>query len=486
MAGHLDWLLRRARASGIRHTKNIDVPKENFGIRPAIVMDPLDRLLYQSLVDASSRKLIGSLPEWVYGWRLPRKRGTRKTYARQNLEWSLYRRHLKNASIFDLYGLKTDIVSCFASIPMTRLCEYLEKCSATTAKIVTERLTDMLFAFDKVPERSGLPQRSTGSAVLANMYLKQIDPILLEYASETEWERKGPFARFYETSVARWMDDIWAFGNDEGRLRSFQVDLQQALRGVGLEINLGKTAIYGDDDLWSAVNKIEHSAVDAAIESDPIDIEPLEQLIDRLLEVPEKADRTSIRFATTRIREQRLKFRRLRKRIDRLVDAAPRMPHGADHLARVFSDSRIWRKRDDWFLDYAASPWGQMSWSVAQIGTMFPTNTRPPRKVIDKFTEFLTPESEFPIFALSAQRLSSWTPNQIAELLWDLKDRISGPQERRIISLAAAQAGLGKEFIRGVLSEFEENQLTLAMLEERDFVALPPVPDFSPDSDNQA
>src|SRR5690348_16596178 len=73
-SNHLDWMMRRARATGIRSTTKIDVPKENFGIRPAIVMEPLDRLLYQSLVDAVSTDLIGNLPGWVYGWRLPRKK----------------------------------------------------------------------------------------------------------------------------------------------------------------------------------------------------------------------------------------------------------------------------------------------------------------------------------------------------------------------------------------------------------------------------
>lgn len=41
--GHLDQLGARARATGTRRVAKIDVPKENFGIRPAVVLDPIDQ-----------------------------------------------------------------------------------------------------------------------------------------------------------------------------------------------------------------------------------------------------------------------------------------------------------------------------------------------------------------------------------------------------------------------------------------------------------
>jgi hypothetical protein len=476
LADHRDWLSRRARATGIRHSRKIDVPKENFGIRPAIVMDPLDRLLYQSLVDTVSKGVIGRLPEWVFGWRLGTKKTEAGAYLDQGREWASYRRYLNTASVIKSYGLKTDIISCFASIPINRLCEQLDNKIRTRNRGPVNRLIDMLSEFDRVPERSGLQQRSMASAALANMYLEQLNTVINDYTSSGNSRQ----VRLGATSAVRWMDDIWAFGGDEGALRSFQVSLQEALRTIGLEMNLGKTALYGEDALRLAVAKIEHSAIDAAIKSTPPDVEPLEELLDRLLASPEKSDRTSIRFATVRVRRQRLETR-----LEQIVSAVPKMPHGADHLARVFRDFGMWRTHADWFLEYIKSPWG-ISWSVAQIGTMFPTKELPPRGIIDSLGDFLTSGPQFPLFAWSAQRLSSWAPQQALEIFRELSENMENPQERRVIGLASAQAGADEKFIRKVLGEYEENLLTLALLEDHQFSAIEPVPDFSPDENEDS
>jgi len=334
----------------------------------------------------------------------------------------------------------------------------------------------MLSAFNQIPGRGGLPQRSKASSTLANMYLDQLSQALTDYTKLAA----PPLLRELVggTLAVRWMDDFWAFGHDEALLRSFQVDLQSLGRQSGLEINLGKTDVYADEDLWSAVAKIEHSAIDAAIKLDPPDVEPLEHLIDQLIDAPEKFDRTSIRFATTRMRAQRL-----RRKLDELLDASPRMPHGADHLARVFRDFRIWQSREDWFLEYADSPWGNIDWSIAQIGTMFPTHVSPSRPVKEKFIEFLTAGPSLPMMALTAQRLSSWEPATVRELIRELVEHTEHPQERRIIGLAAAAVGEDPAFIYKALGEYEENQLTLKMLEMRGFEPLSPAPDFGPDTE---
>src|ERR1035438_653112 len=467
----LGWFKRRARASGIRRVVNIEVPKENFGIRPAIIMEPLDRLLYQSLVDATALDLIGKLADWTYGWRLSRAKTRAGVYASQVREWERYRAYLKRASLMFDYGLKTDIVSCFACIPVDALCKNIETRAGSNQ--VTNRLTDMLLAFNCVPGRSGLPQRSKASAALANMYLDQMDNVFTEYnataAPSTIVESVGG------TLAVRWMDDFWAFGSDDGPLRSFQIDLQYLARTAGLELNLGKTRLYADDDLWSSVAKIEHSAVDAALDLDPSDVEPLEHLIDQLVESPEKADRTSIRFAMTRMRREKLT-----SRLDDLLEVVPRMPHGADHIARVLQDFDIWRHHQEWFLNYANSIWGEVGWSVAQIGTMFPTMIRPSKAIGDKFTQLLIERPSFPLFTLSAQRLSGWAPRRTRDLLHDMLDEVEHPQERRVMGLVATAVHEDRRFIRQILNECEENQLTLAMLEERSFEPLPPESDFGP------
>jgi hypothetical protein len=96
--GNLHWLTVRANSNVLRRVMQIDVPKENFGIRPAVIIEPLDRVLYQSLVDAVSKDLIGDLPSWVHGWRLDRSEPLLGEYAPNDYEWKKYRGHLKGAA----------------------------------------------------------------------------------------------------------------------------------------------------------------------------------------------------------------------------------------------------------------------------------------------------------------------------------------------------------------------------------------------------
>jgi hypothetical protein len=63
----LEVLVGRLNEGGSRRVLPLDVPKENFMIRPAVVLDPLDRLCYQALVDVLSKTLIRNLKGWVYG-----------------------------------------------------------------------------------------------------------------------------------------------------------------------------------------------------------------------------------------------------------------------------------------------------------------------------------------------------------------------------------------------------------------------------------
>jgi hypothetical protein len=469
--GHEDMIASRANSNEVKRVVKIDVPKENFGIRPAVIIEPLDRVLYQCLVDSVSENLISGLSPWVHGWRLRRGNPASGEYSPNRYEWKEYRRHLKEAGLYCNCGLKTDLVSCFASIPVDRVCEDITRKAGSTGEAT--RLIQMLRAFDNIQGRGGLVQRSTASAVLANMYLERLRRPLGDHVDR---ENGGPLGSLIEMPVLRWMDDIWIFGDEEAELRSLQVDLQGAAREAGLELNLGKTKMYTEETLWEAVSKFEHSAIDAALKIDPPDMEPLEELLDQIIGLPEGSDRTTIHFALKRMRDEGVSTR-----LDRLIEVAPRMPHGADHLARAFRDFEMWRTLEDWFLEYADGPWNKITWSVAQLGTMFPTHTPPSDRIKQRFAKFVADRSDFLLLALAVQRLAAWDAGLARDLLHEVVQVADHPQERRAIGLAAAAAQEEKTFIRRVLSEYEDNHLTLATLEERDFEPISPAPDFGSD-----
>lgn len=453
-----ETIVQRLNSSGVWRAHPIDVPKENFGTRPAIVMDPVDRLAYQALVDRLSIDLVGTQKQWAYGWRLPPTDPERGVYARNDYQWQNFLSQLVGlANLFD-YALKADVVSYFASIDLDGLADAIDARSGTGK--VQERILDLIDSWGHIPGRAGLPQRSFASAVLANMYLRPIDDVLQHHGAVSGWWKT--FAP--GGAACRWMDDLWLFGNDPARLRHAQVEIEQALRGLGLNLNSGKTDVLEGERLVAEAQQMEHSAVDDALQSEPRDNEPLNDLVDLLLASPEHASRTSVRFASTRMREHE-EF----DRVNEFVEQAHRMPHVADHLARLFRDSGVWHELDEWYEDYAKGEWAMIPWSVAQLGTLFPVDEYYERTA-HHFAEVLSSgQAPLPLTAVAAQRLASWDSDTARVAIREAAKTAQHPLVRRTLALAALASDEERPFIRGLLDEFEENSITSAMLEDRSF-----------------
>src|SRR5438477_3574210 len=164
----MDWAVRNAEVlvkrldgTGVRATAPIDVPKYNFTTRPALVFDPIDRLCYQALVDATSVQLIGKLPPWAYGTRLARTDPVRGLYTIRN-EWSWYRERLQSLNRVNAFALVADIVSFFSSIPAVTLCDAVLQ---RARNAVTTRICDLVVNWSKIAGRPGLQQRAMASSV---------------------------------------------------------------------------------------------------------------------------------------------------------------------------------------------------------------------------------------------------------------------------------------------------------------------------------
>jgi hypothetical protein len=443
-----------------RQTAAIDVPKENFGIRPATVLDISDRVIYQMLVDALSLKLIGDLSQSSFGWRLGFKRPIFGRYAVQSRQWQGYRGAISSmAGLYD-FGLKTDVSSFFAGIqPAVAADKITEICQRSS---LTDDLIALLLGWDLGVARSGIPQRSSASSVLANMILAPADAHLAEL-SVSPRRRHILFGRPLE--FARWMDDIWIFSDDPARLRSAQVDLQEIVGRIGLVLNSGKTKLLEGDDLAEAVRKIQHSAIDEALDGDNPDAQPLEELIEDTLDQAENADRSTIRYISHRMRKHRIDYR-----IDELLQHAGRFAHGADYLSLLFR-ARV-RSSDvqDWLETYQASSWNLFEWSMAQFGYALPSRRRPRASIRALYSGFISsPTSSLPLLAVSAQRLASWDAEAALDVIHQRARDESSPHALRVLTLAAAQAGAPKAVLRRWLGNFDETEVTLRMLEDRSY-----------------
>jgi Reverse transcriptase (RNA-dependent DNA polymerase) len=357
---------------------------------------------------------------------------------------------------FHNVALVTDLVSFFASIPVPQVQEAIQ--DRTSGTRVVKRLCDFLEGFAQTPNRSGLPQRSTASAVIANMYLAPLDDVLKHHAKSMPRLFKS---RVTHHSFARWMDDMWLFGGDPAAARRAQMEIQASAQTLGLNLNFAKTSVLEGDDVEKQALEVEHSAVDDAIDGRS-DFGPLEALIDRLLENPEKAGRTSVKFATKRMRDNNQTYRAAD-----ILQAAKRMPHVADALSRLFREQFRRTDLQDWYLEYAVSDWATHQWCVAYYGRMFPSGRAPKKALREFFAERVRDaNTELTLLSVAAQRLAAWDPAEARTAANDAYRRAATPHARRVLALTALSAGETRTKVRKWLAADLENQPTLKMLED--------------------
>jgi hypothetical protein len=451
---HSDLVFQHVGAKGSLQQALIDVPKENWGVRPAVVLDTLDRVTYQALVDRASVHLIGDMSPNVFGWRLPPNNPESGRYSHNDNQWNGYRRHISLLASLNQVALRTDIVSCFGSISIPRLQDAIhDRCPSNE---LTRRLCDLVEGFAAVPGRPGLPQRSFASAVLANMFMTPLDDVLSHHAMPAPRVLSGD-ARY--SACARWMDDMWLFCREPSGARRAQSDLQSEARSIGLHLNSAKTDVLEGDDVAQQAKEIEHSAVDEAIAND--DFAPLGELIERILRVPERASRTSTRFAC-----QRMRVYQQYERVDDLLVNAERMPHVADVLSRLFKEAYEWRSLQDWFLGYASSDWASYEWAVAYLARIFPSSPAPKKEVREFFIRTVRDaNTSLPLLAVSSQRIARWDKTEARAAFRDCFSRLISPHARRVVALCALEAKESRSLVRSWLKVDQENAITLQMLE---------------------
>jgi hypothetical protein len=456
--------------AGRTRFERLAVPKINFGTRPAVVQDPVDRVAYHAVVNSISQRVAGDLAPFVRGWRLSRTDPKPGVYLKNQQEWLGFIADRRSAAEEHDTVLASDITNFFGSIDPERLRELVVR---KAGRILPGKALDgMISTFNALPDRSGIPQRSVASSVLANAFLGPVDDLLHRYAA------------LQSAEVIRWMDDVWVFGGGHEQLRCLQMDLQDELRNLGLEINLGKTLIREGHETRElvALNDLER---DPPIQLEAASGMPyvsghnetdLDRQFEILIERPELADRTAIRYVCRRAWDyDRLDL------IPQLVEVAPRAPQGADHFSRLFARSGHWRDLPGWYVDQARAPVGlaRLPWPIAQLGTMFPS-VEVVEPVAELFGSVLERTKNPPIelLAVAAHRLARWAEADARVLLRGIGAESDSPLCRRTAAIALHNLGDDRARIARMLSEFEENGATKALLESCGGKALPENRDF--------
>ncbi|MEU4826016.1 RNA-directed DNA polymerase [Actinomadura sp. NPDC023710] len=456
------------------HFHLIEVPKTRLGVRPAVVQDPQSRLAYLSAVHAGLNGFHSDLPSWVYGWRM-REPGT---VAAGNAEWKSYVEDLPKSDDQENFGLLTDITSFFASIRPERIQQivYSKMGKVTAAHIIM----DVIRAHDSLSTRSGLPQRSFASAVLAHTVMQPLDDSLA-----AALENGGSIVR-----ARRWMDDISAEG-EEGALFSLLIDLQERARLTGLEINASKTHLLPASETATMLRledlkkiKVPVQFVFGAYDSEPRpepDLDILRHLEGAILSEPRSVPRTLAKAVLVSLAENR-EFTRCAE----WLAAAKYLPHVADNLGRFiraavdeFGHQSL--DVDNWFCELQASKFGRLAWVSSQYSLIFDTEGMP-RNVSEALKGWLQNSENIQQIAIAIQRICTQNPVLGRNLIRARVDRTSDPILLRLYGLGLLMAGDSRTSVEDILTRDPRNHLLVKFLQRNAWAPPAVVKDFDESS----
>lgn len=247
------WLARLDRRLKTREytpeaVRVLEVPKTRLLTRPAALLQPRERVVFQALVNRLGPRIDAALPATVYSARLTPGR-TDRWLRDQRKDWVRFEKATK-----DLYRsgrfpslLRTDVASYFENIDISILGDELVALPGVDA-VDVEALREFLANQERRSSFWGLPQGPLASSVLGNFYLLPVDRLL---------------ARM-DVRVVRFQDDYRVFGGSPSQLRQALAETSRLLRDRRLTVAPGKTDIVSGDEIENTLEDDQKAAIEYA------------------------------------------------------------------------------------------------------------------------------------------------------------------------------------------------------------------------------
>lgn len=450
----------------------IIVPKSRLGVRPAVVMSLDSKIAYAAAVNQVAEKMHANLPDWVYGWRL---RGG-SDLVKNGDEWTQYMSFFDDNEESSRYALQTDITSFFASINVEKMSGIVYDVAGKTAG--PQLIEHILHEHDQMSSRSGLPQRSWASAILANRYMTALDDSISKRLD-----------RGVLSGAVRWMDDIYVTG-DEAHLYQFFLEFQGRVREMGLEANASKSNLaplkdVRQDALLEEIKElplpVKRRMVLNGFGSDVTATAVEEADLGELMEIESVALQAPHLLPSTSIKRVLLTLRKYGHYdgFEKWLMSAERLPHVADALGRYFRDAirddrDLLEKYSSWLSDFCGTPWSTIPWASAQFALAVPGMRN--REFIYLMQDWLENSSDIHQVAVAAQRLSRLDASAMKDIVRSRIDAEARPTFQRIYALALLSARDDKELVQRLLKRDARNILTVQYLEAAKY-AIPKVAD---------
>ena len=279
------------------HAESWEIPKANLTLRHCIQLNPIDRLVYQALVDYLIQRTDPRLSDRVYSYRL-RDPGAVYMYLASVPQYMACKTAARTAvdTSPPKYLVVTDIAQYYENVDLDKLVRSISEVLGPDLDSVTKSvlvvLLDCLTTWSPYGRR-GIPQNMNPSHFLGNTFLHSVDQLMIR----SGWD-------YY-----RYVDDIRIVVPDEARARLAVKGLIGNLREVGLSVNSQKTSLLAPGSTeWNDFVRSddpEITAIEAAVRRG--ERSELRECAKRLYEIAAhlldegKSDHRHFRFAINRL-----------------------------------------------------------------------------------------------------------------------------------------------------------------------------------------
>ena len=463
------------------HFTPIEIPKTSLATRPAVIIDPLSRLLYAAALAPSLKQLHADLPKWCLGWRYSRK--DTGSFEDNGLEWNRYARILTEAKAAGEWALEADISSFFASIDLGRVEEMVGRSLGKTGP--SQVLIEVARQHDGLAGRSGLPQRSFVSAAIANSFMRPVDDVLEQYFKEAN-----------DNFAIRWMDDFNAVG-DHSRLYRLHLQIEARAHQIGLELNSSKSKLrpieeFRDEFRDTPLETIrfifapgDYRDGSTTIKTE-VDASALERVEEELLDDLNGQSMTLVKKVLNALR----KLDRF-GHVDDWMQNAKLLPHVADTLGRYLrgfaqTSPDAGEQVDDWVAEeFLPSDWATVDWVGAQMSLAVP------REAVSEsycaiLRSWLSASTDPQKIAVAAVRLASLDNAACRDLLRARFSSTDNPVLLRLFALSLLEAGDGRSDVLPIVRRAPQNKLLELALTARNWSPPSIAKDFDPSDPSAA
>jgi len=202
----------------------ISIPKGRGFTRPGSILSPIDRFLYQYLIEIISPILEKQLDRTRTFSQIP-KHGKGGIFKPAFQAWEKFQKKVAKLCNMGGFIVKADIANYFERIPHHHLINLMRAASCPPEAV--NLLEEMLLAFQ---ERNsfGIVQGVFPSDVLGNFFLSEFDA----------------YCELHDIPSARYADDIYLQFPSKINAEKGLVDLIERLRKNGLHLNESKSGIH--------------------------------------------------------------------------------------------------------------------------------------------------------------------------------------------------------------------------------------------------